>query len=405
MIYEQELLKSTSFFVRELLQKVDKTKATIIIGIPKENQAVEKRLALTPETTALLVESGHQVLVEKGAGICINYPDNYYSESGAEIVETHREVMQADLILKIAPPAESEVEMMKSRATVFSFLQLAKMTQRTLELMSEKRINALAYELVLDKSGTSPFDTAISEIEGSCSITLAAELMSNAHGGKGIMMGGIPGVSPTEVVIIGGGVASIVAAKAALAMGALVKVFDEDVTELRNIQEKLGHSLFTSTLLPNVLRNNFRSADVVIGSMNYLNKTHFYRISADLIREMKKGSLIIDLRMSNGGCFETTMEACFGDHPTIFERYGIVHFCETNLSSRVARTASIALSNIFVSLFASLSDCGGVDLFAKLDRGFATGFYMYSGKMVNSYIANHFNFAVYDIGLFLSGFL
>ena len=404
MIYEQEILKSTSFFVRELLEKVERTKATLIFGIPKENQAVEKRLALTPETTALLVESGHRVLFEKDAGLGINYPDNYYSESGAEIVDTHKEVMQADVILKIASPTEFEATMMKPKATVFSFLQLSRLTQRTLEIMAEKRINALAYELICDNSGTSPFVTAISEIEGNCSITLAAELMSNAHGGKGILMGGIPGVSPTEVVIVGAGVAGTVAARAAIALGALVKVFDEDINKLRVIQETLGSFIFTSTLQPNVLRNTFRSADVVIGSMNYVNKTHFYRISADLIREMKKGSLIIDLRMSYGGCFETTMEACIVNHPSIFEKYGVLHFCETSLSSRVARTASIALSNIFVSLFTTLTDCGGIDLFAKFDRGFSSGFYMYTGKMVNTYVANHFNLSVFDIGLFLPGY-
>jgi alanine dehydrogenase len=173
---------------------------------------------------------------------------------------------------------------------------------------------------------------------------------------------------------------------------------------LRTIRHELGSPLFTSTLQPNVLRNVFHSADVVIGAMQYINKSHFYRISADLIREMKEGSLVIDLRMAQGGCFETTMEACLSDHPPIFEKFGVLHFCEMSLSSRVARTASIALSNIFISLFTSMSDCGGVAHFACFDRGFASGFYLYAGKMVNSYVANHFNLPVSDIGLFLHGY-
>lgn len=397
-------LKSTSFFVREMLLKVEKSQVSLVIGIPKEDQTVEKRLALTPETVALLVEAGYRVLLESGAGSTINYSDRYYSESGAEIVETPHEVFQADLILKIAPPTWEEVQMLRPKTTVFSFLQLHKLSSCILELMSEKRINALAYDLINDNTGVSPFITAISEIEGASSITLAAELLSNAHGGKGILLGGIPGISPTEVVIIGAGVAGTMAARAALALGASVKVFDNDITKLRTIRHELGSPVFTSTLQPNVLRNVFRSADVVIGAMQYVNKTHFYRISTDLIREMKNGALIVDLRMAQGGCFETTMEACLPDHPVIFEQFGVLHFCELSLSSRVARTASIALSNIFIAVFSSMTDCGGIDHFARFDQGFAAGFYLYAGKMVNSYVANHFNLSVNDIGLFLPGY-
>lgn len=402
MIYEP--LRSTQFVVRELLLKVDRQNISLVIGIPKENQKVEKRLAITPETTALLVESGYQVLVESEAGLTINYSDRYYAESGAQIVESKAKVFQADIILKISPPTFEEVSMMKPRSSVFSFLQLHLISTETLELMVEKRINALAYELIYDDHQISPFITAISEIEGACSISVASELLSNTHGGKGILLGGVPGISPTEVVIIGAGVAGTVAARAALALGATVKIFDNDINKLRKIQHELGRTVFTSTLQPNVLRNVFRSADVVIGAMQYVNKSHLYRISTDLIREMKKGALIIDLRMSHGGCFETTMEACLPNHPEVFERFGILHFCELSVSSRVARTASIALSNIFISMFTAMADSGGVGQFARFDRGFAAGFYMFSGKMVNSYVANHFNLPVNDIGLFLPGF-
>lgn len=396
--------KSTSFVVRELLLKAEKPSFSLVIGIPRENQEVEKRLALTPESVALLVAAGYRVLLQAGAGLTINYSDSYYAESGAEIVETARAVFQADLILKVLPPTLAEVQMMRQRCTVFSFLYLHRLSKPLLELMQEKKISALAYELMYDDTGVSPFVTSISEIEGVTSITLAAELLSNAHGGKGILLGGIPGISPTEVVIIGAGVAGIMAARTAMALGAAVKVFDEDILKLRHIRHELGSALFTSILQPNVLKNVFRSADVVIGAMQYINKTHFYRISEDLIREMKRGALIIDLRMTQGGCFETTMEACLPDHPVVFEKLGVLHFCEMSLSSRVARTASIALSNIFVSLFSTLGDCGGLAHFTRFDRGFASGFYLYAGKMVNSYVANHFNFLVADIGLFLQGY-
>lgn len=400
MIYDN--LKGTQFFVREMLLKVEKKNISLSIGIPKENQALEKRLAITPETASLLVDSGYRVLVESGAGNTINYSDRYYSDSGAEIVDK-AEVFRADVVLKISPPTLEEVTLMKPRSNIFSFLQLQLLSSVTLALMSEKRINALAYELLYDDSGISQFITAISEIEGACSISIASELLSNKHGGKGILLGGVAGVSPTEVVVIGAGVAGSVAARTALALGATVKVFDNEINKLRNIHNSLGTRVFTSVLQPNVLRNVFRSADVVIGALHYVNKNHFYRISSDLIREMKKGSIIIDLRMSQGGCFETTMEACLPTHPDVFERYGVLHFCELSVSSRVARTASIALSNIFVPMFTAISDCGGVGQCARFDRGFSSGFYMYSGKMVNSYVANHYNMPVGDIGLFLPG--
>ena len=396
--------KSTSFVVRELMLKNDNNKVSAVIGVPKENKDIDKRVPLTPESVALLVSLGYRVLVESGAGLPINYSDTYYAESGAEIVDTAKEAFQADIVLKILPPTIVEVEMMKKGSVVFSFLYLHSLTKPLLDLMLKKRINAAAYELMNDDTGISPFITSVSEIEGSTSINLAAELLSNTHGGKGILLGGIPGISPTEVVIIGAGVAGTMAARSAMAMGASVKVFDNDINKLRNIRHELGEPLFTSTLQPNVLRNVFRSADVVIGAMQYINKIHFYRISSDLIREMKKGAIIIDLRMAQGGCFETTMEACLPNHPSIFEKHGVLHFCEMSLSSRVARTASIALSNIFFALFTAMADSGGVDHFAMFDRGFAAGYYTYSGKIVNAYVANNFNLPVSDIGLYLRAY-
>lgn len=402
MIYPP--LKTTSFVVREFLLKVNKTHSSITIGIPKENTRFEKRLALTPEAVALLVDEGHKVILESGAGLSINYSDTYYAESGASIVDSKAEVFEASLILKMSPPTLQEVRLMRPRSTVFSFLQQPMLSSTILEAMSAKRINALAYDLIYDDTETSPFATAISEIEGASAVTLAAELMSNANGGKGILMGGVPGVSPTEVVIIGADIAATIAARAALGLGAMVKMFDNDVNKLRLMEHNLGRSLFTSTLQPNVMRNTFRSADVLIGAMEYINKPHRDRISEDLIRELKQGAIVIDLRLSQGGCFETTMEACLPGAPTLYQKHGVLHFCEMSISSRVARTSSIALSNIFSSLFMKMANSGGIIGLAQSDRGYSSGFYMFSGKMVNAYVANLFNLPVNDIGLFLPGY-
>ena len=351
----------------------------------------------------MLTDRGHHVLVESGAGLGINYSDNHYSEAGAEIVTTPAEVFQADIILKILPPLPQEILLMKPRSTVFSMVQLNLFSQEAFELMMAKRITAIAYELMSDDQRRCPVLNVISEIEGTASITIASELLSNTQGGKGILLGGIPGVSPTEIVIVGAGNAGTVAARAALALGASVKVFDDDINKLRTIQQVLGQGLFTSNFHPNVLHNAFRTADVVIGAMRYINTRYRYVIAEELVRTMKRGSLVIDLRISQGGCFETTCCLANSD-PSVFEQYGVLHYCIPNISNRVARTTSMAFSNIFVPIFLSLGDAGTVQNMIKTDDGFRSGVYMYCGKPVNSYVSNHFNLSSNNLDLYLSAF-
>ncbi len=393
--------EKTSFIPQELLKEIGNTKKRLVIGIPKENQQKERRLPLTPEAVDMITEAGHQVIVEKEAGHGINYSDATYSESGALIVSSRAEVFQSNIIFKIAPPSLEEISLMKNRATIFSMLQMSSLSRETINAMISKKLNAIGYELMSNDKNNYPVRNSISEIEGSASISVASELLSNVHGGKGILMGGIPGVSPTEVVIIGAGITGSTAARAAMALGACVKIFDNDICKLREIQHSLGQTLFTSVFQPHVLANAFKSADVVIGALRYFNAPVRQIISEDMVRSMKKGSLIIDLSINQGGCFETS---CFlpEGHPEIFERHGVLHYCAPNISSRVARTTSMALSNIFAPLITRMGESGGVDGITKSDRGFRSGVYMYYGKLVNSYIGGHFNFPSGDIELFLS---
>ena len=394
----------TSHVTKELMTEVMKSKNHLTIGIPKENCDEERRLAFTPEAVDMIVEAGHKVILETEAGLGINYSDARYSDAGAEIVKDKECVFQSDIILKMSPPAVEEIGMMKQRATICSMLQLPDFSKETILAMTEKKINGMGYELISENDEKSyPIRTAISEIEGAAAISIASELLSNTHGGKGILMGGVPGVSPTEIVIIGAGSAGTIAARAALALGASVKVFDNNVNKLRTIQSALGRALFTSVFQPNVLLNAFRTADVVIGAMRYINTPVRYIITEDIIKTMKKGALIIDMRINQGGCFETT---CFlpKDHPYVYEKYGVLHYCVPNISSRVARTTSMALSNIFTPFILQMGDPGGLVGMTKFDHGFRSGFYMYAGKLVNSYVAGHFNLPSNDIGLFLSAY-
>jgi alanine dehydrogenase len=395
-------LQKTIETPQELLKELNNTKYPLSLGIPKENLKIEKRLAFTPEAVDMVIDAGHRVILEEGAGSGVNYSDTDYSESGAEI-GARKQVFECDLIFKIAPPTPDEIALMKKKATVCSMLQLPDISMETIQAMAEKSIHAVGYELISPDGLTFPVRNSISEIEGSASISVASELLSNEKGGKGVLMGGVPGVSPAEVVIIGAGVAGTVAARAALALGAVVKVFDSDIRKLRRLQSDLGTLVFTSVFQPNVLVNAFKSADVVIGAMRYINDPVRYVISEDVIKTMKKGALIIDLRVNQGGCFETT---CFlpPDHPQIFERYHVLHYCVPNLSSRVARTTSMALSNIFTPLIISMGNVGGVAGITRIDTAFRSGLYMYAGKLVNSYVAKHFNLPANDISLYLSVF-
>jgi alanine dehydrogenase len=391
------------YIPQELLKELGKVNNHLLIGIPCEKAEGERRLALTPEAVDMLTDTGHRVLIETNAGLGINYSDNHFSEAGAEIVDSPQEVYLADLLLKILPPSPSEVALMKPRTTLFSMLQFGMFKQDAYEMMMAKRINAIAYELMLNGQKKSPVLNVISEIEGAVSITVASVLLSNTQGGKGVLLGGIPGIAPTEVIIIGAGSAGTVAAGAALGMGATVKIFDNDINKLRMVQNALGQKVFTSNFHPKVLHNAFRTADVVIGAMSYINVQRKYIIAADLIRTMKKGALIIDLCVSQGGCFETTCCLSASD-PEVFEQFGVLHYCKPNISNSVARTTSMAFSNIFVPLLFLLGDTGSIQAMVKEENCFRSGIYMYSGRPVNSYVSNHFNIPSSNPDIYLSAF-
>jgi len=392
-----------AYIPQALLEEIRRTNNRLTIGIPKEHNPEERRLALTPEAIGVLTENGHRVIIESTAGEGINYPDYRFSEAGAEIASTAAELYQADYIFKILPPLPAEVALMKPKSTIFSMVQLDAFAAESFELMMHKQINAFAYELITDDHRRSPILNIMSEIEGSTSIMIASEMLSNAKGGKGLLLGGIPGITPTEVVIIGAGSAGTVAARAALALGATVKVFDNDINKLRTIQQVLGQNVFTSNFHPNVLRNAFIGADVVIGSMRYINTRRRYIISEDLIQKMKKGAVVIDLRITQGGCFETTC-GLSAKHPYVFERYGVIHYCKPNISNYVARSAAMAFSNIITPLVIMLGDAGSLHTATKADSYFRSGIYLYNGRPVNNYVSNHFNILSNNLDIYLSSF-
>ena len=388
-----------TLFPEECLLREIAKQPRLSIGIPKENTTVETRLALTPEGVAIVTEEGHSVYVQRGAGVPMQYSDLQYSEAGAFMVDEAAEVFSADLVLKIAPPTIDELNMMHDKSSIMSMLQLSNLSTECIKLMITKKMNAIAYELIKDEQKTFPVVSSISEIEGNTAIAVAAELMSNERGGKGLLLGGVAGITPTEVLILGAGIAGSVAARTALALGASVKIFDHDINKLRKIQHYLGQQVFTSVIHPIVLFKALSTADAVIGNLRYINGSDRFMVSEDLVKTMKAGAIIIDMSVDQGGCFETS--ECRTLQNPVYEKHGVIHYCVPNISARVARTSSMALSNIFAPILLKIGNSGCIDSAINESAGFRHGAYIYGGVLVNRLIGNYYGIPSNDIGLLL----
>ncbi len=391
-----------SLFPEECLLREIARQPRLSIGIPKEKTELETRLALTPEGVSIVTEEGHSVYVQRGAGEGMSYSNLQYSEAGAFMVDDAAEVYGADMVLKIAPPTIEELNQMQDRSSIFSMLQLSNLSAECIKMMMKKKMTAIAYELIKDEQKAFPVVSSISEIEGSTAIAVAAELMSNERGGKGLLLGGIAGIIPTEVLILGAGITGSVAARTALALGAQVKIFDHDINKLRKIQHYLGQQVFTSVIQPSVLFKALATADAVIGNLRYIDGSERFMVSEDLVKTMKPGAIIIDMSVDQGGCFETS--ECRTLKNPVYEKHGVVHYCVPNISARVGRTSSMALSNIFAPMLLKIGNSGGVKPAINESAGFRNGAYIFGGVLVNHLIADYYGLLANDIGLLLAGY-
>jgi alanine dehydrogenase len=374
----------------------------ISIGIPSDAGDDEKRVALTPEAVNLLVESDNEVILQKGAGLGANYTDKDYNENGAIISDSQARVYGSDVVIKVAPFSEKDTEYLKGNQVVFSYLNVLKLSEETLARLIRKKVTAIAFEKIRDNNNVLPVVDSMSEISGITSILLASDYLSNLHGGKGVMLGGITGVTPTEVIILGANTAGEYAAKAALGLGSQVKIFDSSLYRLRQFESLAGQRLQTSVFHPQVLKKALKSADVVIGAIELDDLKPWYYITEDMVRTMKKGSVIIDLSIDRGGCIETT--ECRALKDPVYEKHGVIHFSAWNFPSRVARTASIALSNIFAPLLQGLADSGGITNLLKNDPGLRDGAYIYNGILTNETLGQKFGVLSKNLDLLLSAF-
>ena len=374
----------------------------ISIGIPSDKKNNEKRVALTPESVNLLVESDNEVIVQKGAGAGANYSDKDYSENGAIITDSPARVFSADAVIKVAPFTEHETDYLKGNQVVMSFLNVLKLSEETLGKLIRKKVTALAFEKIRDNNGVMPVMESMSEISGITSILIASDYLSNHHGGKGVMLGGITGVTPTEVVIIGANTAGEYATRAALGTGSQVRVFDNSLHRLKRFQDLIGQRLQTSVFHPQVLMKALKSADVLIGAIELEDLRPWYYITEDMIRSMKKGAVVIDLSIDRGGCIETT--ECRALNDPVYEKHGVIHFSAWNLPSRVARTASIALSNIFTPLLQNMAEAGGITSLFKNDPDLRKGAYLFNGILTNETLGQKFGIISKDLDLLISAF-
>jgi alanine dehydrogenase len=395
----QSLAREAALLPQEEVLQITSKTSELVIGIPKEESRQEKRVALVPEAVALLVARGHQVLIETGAGDQAHYSDSDYSESGARIVYDRRQVFQTGIVMKVEPPTLEEVGLMGMRQTLISALQWTVQPTGLLAELIAKKVTAIAWDFLQNENGIFPLVRAMGEIAGNSSILIAGDLLAGPQG-RGTLFGGVSGVPPTEVVIIGAGTVGEFAARAALGLGASVKLFDDSPNRLIRLQNALGQRLWTSTMQPSVLSEALRTADVAIGAIRGSGQRAPMVVSEPMVAGMKKGTVIVDVTIDRGGCFESSRITSH-ERPTYVEM-NVIHYCVPNMPSRVSQTASKALSNIMAPLLLEFAADGGVEDSIKQNRLARSGVYMFNGNLTHSALALESKLPFKDLDLLLA---
>ena len=396
--------KSLSPFTKEQLLPQEETlevlkrKGNLFIGIPKETSFQEKRVCLTPDAVSALVNNGHRVLLESGAGEGAKFKDKDYSEAGAEITKDTSKVFSCPILLKVEPPTLDEIKLINPQTILISALQLKTQNKTYFEALAKKRITAIGFEFIRDEDGAYPAVSQLSEIAGTASVLIASELLSNVNNGNGLLFGNISGVPPTEIVIIGAGTVGEFAVRSALGLGANVKVFDNSISKLRTLQSRFGTAIYTSTMQPKNLLKALKRCDVAIGAVRGKNRSPIL-VSETMVESMKIGAVLIDVSIDMGGCFVTS-DITRHDKPT-FIIHGVIHYCVADIRAGDSRTASVSISNIFTPYLLKIADDGGIENALRFDRGLKNGLYFYHGILTNKSVANWFDLDYSDANLLI----
>lgn len=393
---------STSFSYETLEETLDikPQGAQLHIGIPKEIAFQENRVALTPEAVGVIVSNGHQVVIEHNAGEAAHFRDRDYSEAGAKIVYDRAEVFKAPILVKSAPVVEEDLAYLQLNQLIISPIHLSVLKAELLQKMMEKRITAISFENLKDDSGTYPIVRSMSEIAGSAVMLIASQYLSSSNHGKGVLLGGISGIPPTKVIIIGAGIVGEYAARAAIALGASVKVFDNSVYRLKRLQTNVGHRLWTSVIEPRILAKQLKTCEVAVGAFSGQGGRTPVVVTDEMVSNMRSGSVIIDVSIDRGGCFETS-EITTHENP-IFLKYGVIHYCVPNIPSGFARTASQAISNVLMPLLLEAAEEGGFENLVWHKVHLRSGIYMFKGALTNFHLSQRFDLKYTDLNLLIA---
>ncbi|MEP6584088.1 MAG: alanine dehydrogenase [Ginsengibacter sp.] len=372
----------------------------LLIGIPKETHFQENRIALTPEAVKVLTANGHRVTMETMAGEGSSYSDNDYSEAGAKIVSSKKQVFDCDILVKSAPVGEDELSLLKLNQFIISPIHISAMKQEILEKMMSKKITALSFENLKDDSGHNPIVRSMSEIAGSAVMLIAGQYLSNANHGKGVLVGGISGIPPTKVIIIGAGIVGEQAARTALAMGASVKVFDNSIYRLKRLQNNIGVRLYTSVIEPGILSKQLKTCDVAVGALSSYGGRTPLVVTEEMVSRMRPGTVIVDVCIDHGGCFETSSITSHKD--PVFRKYDVIHYCVPNIPSGFARTASQAISNVLMPLMLEMADDGGFENLVWYKLNIRSGIYLFKGALTNFFLSERFDLKFTDLNLLIA---
>ncbi len=373
---------------------------SLCIGIPKEDSFNENRIALTPDAVSVIIANGHDVNVESNAGTGANYSDNDYSEAGAKILYDKKQVFECDIIVKSAPISLDDCELLKMNQYIISPIHLAEMKREILLKMMAKKVTALSFENLKDDSGHNPIVRSMSEIAGSAVMLIASQYLSNANNGKGVLVGGISGIPPTKVIILGAGIVGEYAARTALAMGASVKIFDNSIYRLKRLQNNIGGRLWTSVIEPKILAKQLKTCDVAVGALSNDGGRTPMVVTETMVSNMRKGSVIVDVSIDHGGCFETSIVTTHKE-PT-FTKYDVIHYCVPNIPSGFARTASQAISNVLMPLLLETAEDGGIDNVIWYKFNIRSGIYLFKGSLTNFHLSERFNLKFTDLNLLIA---
>ncbi|MBW7952148.1 MAG: alanine dehydrogenase [Chitinophagales bacterium] len=393
---------STSFSYETLEETLDvKPQGTQLqIGIPKEIAFQENRIGLSPDAVGVLINNGHTVIVESKAGEGSNYADKDYSEAGAQICYNREDVFKAPVLIKTAPPVQEDLNLIQQNQIIFSPIHYSALNKKTIEKLMEKKVTAISFENLKDDSGTYPIVRSMSEIAGGAVMLIAGQYLSSFNKGKGVLLGSISGIPPTKVVVIGAGTVGEIATRNAIALGASVKVFDNNVSRLKQLQNNLGQPVWTSVIEPKILAKQLKTCEVAVGALSNEYGHAPVVVTEAMVANMRKGSVIIDVAIDRGGCFETS-QLTSHENP-VFEKYDVIHYCVPNIPSGFARTASQAISNVLMHLLIQISDEGGLDEIIWHNFNIREGIYLFKGALTDFYISQKFDLKYTDLALLIA---